>query len=394
MSEVSIKMDKFLEEEVKAFEIVEQDEGESNAEKRNSRVRCWVGTWNNPSMTDEEFESYLQNLYDCEKLQYAIFQREQGEKTGIIHFQFFVNFRTPQYFKKLKEELLPKGSHFKPMISTAHRCKAYCSKVDTRVSGPYEIGEFEEERQRSDLAKATKMIDEGIPFEMVAKIFPNQCLMYSRQLKERQAMFKDEEFSECCRNLEVTYIYGKGGIGKTSLIYKKHGFKDVFMVSKYEKYLFEKYNYKKIVVFDEFASQIKITEMNRYLDIYPIELRGLGKTYPACYDKVYILSNLPPTKQYQNLNPEEVESYEPFLRRLHNIIYLDEKGIEHVEKKTIFRDLSQDEIKLDGLTRDIDKTIYYSREGKIIRIESKHKVEQVEMFELPLEADNNIPFNS
>ena len=44
-------------EELAEFEIQENDVEESNAEKRNSKVRCWVGTWNNPSMSDEEFEN-------------------------------------------------------------------------------------------------------------------------------------------------------------------------------------------------------------------------------------------------------------------------------------------------------------------------------------------------
>ena len=33
-------------------------------EKNNSRASCWVGTWNNPSMTDEEFYNFLTELRD------------------------------------------------------------------------------------------------------------------------------------------------------------------------------------------------------------------------------------------------------------------------------------------------------------------------------------------
>lgn len=385
-------MEKFLVEEVKNFEILEEDVAELNAEKHNRRVRCWVGTWNNPKMSDEEFKQYFEKLYDEEVVQYVIFQREKGEETGTEHFQFFVNFKNPQYFKKVKESFIPYGCHFKPMISTAHRCREYCSKVETRLSGPYEIGEFEEERQRSDLSKAIKMIDEGVPFETVEKIFPTQCLMYSRSLKERASNRFKEDYSQRCRDVEVTYIYGRGGVGKTSKVFRENGFSDIFVVSNYEKYLFENYDFKKIVVFDEFDGQIKITEMNRFLDIYPIALRGLGKTYQACYNKVYIVSNSAPSELYKDIQLEKRKLFAPFLRRLHNIIYIDDEGNEHLEKQTIFRNLREDEQTFPGLTRTIDKTIYYDRCGKILKVKDSMKFVQSELSEISEDEIGSLPW--
>ena len=58
-------------EELAEFEIQENDVEESNAEKRNSRNRCWVGTWNNPSMTDDEFYAHLKILLDEDYLKSA-----------------------------------------------------------------------------------------------------------------------------------------------------------------------------------------------------------------------------------------------------------------------------------------------------------------------------------
>ena len=385
-------MENFLQKEIENFEIFEENEQEINAERLNKRCRQWVGTWNNPKMTDEEFKEYFEELYKQELLQYATFQREQGEKTGTIHFQFYVNYKNPQYFKKVKEKLLPYGCHFAPMISTANRCIAYCQKAETRVSGPYEIGEPEIEGQRSDLAKARQMIDEGVPFEVVAKIFPNQTMQYERQLRSRERMFKSADYSERCRNVEVTYIYGNEGIGKTSHIYKKHGFSDVFFVSSYEKYLFHEYKYQKTIVFDEYDSQIKITEFNRMLDIYPLKLRALGDMIQGAYENVYIVSNKPLDKQYSDLSEDDLVLKRAFLRRIHKIIYIDDEGKSHIEKETIFRALKEDEIELPGLTRKIEKTIYYDRIGRIIKIESKEKRHQVEIFEVPVETNEELPW--
>ena len=75
----SIMSEIFLENEIENFEVLEEDQEEQKAENLNSRVRCWVGTWNNPKMTDEEFEAHLTKLEQSDILQYAIFQREKGE---------------------------------------------------------------------------------------------------------------------------------------------------------------------------------------------------------------------------------------------------------------------------------------------------------------------------
>lgn len=389
-------MEKFLQKEIENFEILLEDEGEQNAEKRNSRVRCWCGTWNNPTMTDQEFKSYLENLIDAEVLQYGIFQREKGEETGTEHFQFFVNFKTPQYFKKVKEKLLPYGCHFKPMISTAERCRAYCSKVDTRISSEYfEVGEFMEERQRSDYRKAIQMCDEGIDFSIIRRIFPTVTTQYERSLKSRISAVHEEEFAERCRNVQVTYIYGDGGVGKTKSIYKKFGMDKIFFISNYEKYLFHGYGYKKVIAFDEFTGQIKLTEMNRFLDIYPLKLRGLGETYQACYDRVFIISNKAPSELYKDLSGEEEKSRAPFFRRLHNIVFVDEDGVEHLEKETVFKEIPEEEAELPGLTQKMVKTIYYDRMGKVIRVESKEKIIQMKILQelTSLEETEAIPFD-
>ncbi len=388
-------MEKFLDSEVKNFEIFEDNEQEINAEKRNSRVRQWVGTWNNPKMTDEEFQQHFQNLYEEEYVQYAIFQRECGEEKHTEHFQFFVDFRNPQYFKKVKEKLLPYGCHFAPMRSTAKRCKEYCSKSDTRVSGPYEIGEFENEAQRSDLTNAIMLLRGGTPFEIVKEIYPNQSVMYRTKLLAEEEDYKKKAFMNVFRNVEVTYIYGEPGTGKTRSVYRKYGLREgeLFRISTYEKYLFHGYDRHQVILFDEFESQVKITEMNQYLDIYPLRLRALGNSVPACYTKVYITSNLSPSEQYKSLESTGSDKLKKaFLRRLHHVIYVDGKGKEHKEKETLFRDLSDEEIELPGLTRTIDKTIYYNRQGIITRIESKEKVEQIGLCEIPIEETEDLPW--
>lgn len=388
-------MEKFLEEEVKAFEIVEEDVDEKNAEKLNSRVRCWVGTWNNPKMTDDEFRLFFEDLLGKEILQYAVFQREKGEESGIIHFQFFVNFKNPQYFKKIKENYLPYGCHFKPMRSTEHRCREYCSKVETRVSGPYEIGEFESEGQRSDLKKAIKMIDEGIPFSVVAKIFPSQSLMYGRQLKLREQMRLVEESEDVCRNVSVEFVYGPPGVGKTTYVNSQVNFKfsDLFVVENYGEYLFTGYTKQKVILFDEFYGQVKpITKMNKLLEPYPKRLRVLGDMVPAFFEKVFIVSNYPLSELYKDVRPEQEESFKAFCRRINRIVRFDSNGKSHVERDTLWEEIPVAEQKMKGLTRRVRQTIEYDKFGKSRIIYDRYASEQIKLEELPVLESGEMPW--
>lgn len=340
----------FLEEEIKNFEILEEDEDEQKAESRNSRNRCWVGTWNNPSMTDEQFLEHFKKLYNDEILQYAIFQRELGEVSKIQHYQFFLNFKNPQYFSKLKSTYVPHGAHFKPMISTARRCQAYCSKVETRISGPYEIGDFVEERQRSDLAKAIQLIDEGVSFEVISKIFPTQSLQYSRQLKDREQMVALQQEENNFRKLDVTYIYGPAGSGKTRFVLDKYGMANVYRVKFYDQRAFDAYRGQKIIFFDEFRSQFKISDMLSYLDGYPLELPCRNKDRVARYLTVYLASNISLDKQYLDVQANEPETFKALLRRINHVIRFDRFGMQHLEKTSAYID----QLKMDDLPFDID----------------------------------------
>jgi hypothetical protein len=88
------------------LEIIENDPMEQKAEKQNKKVSNWVGTWNNPTMTDDEFHTFLLQLENDGYLQYAIFQREPGEQSNIEHFQFYINFKNARAFNWVKRHCL------------------------------------------------------------------------------------------------------------------------------------------------------------------------------------------------------------------------------------------------------------------------------------------------
>ena len=382
----------FTEKEKTMFQIVENSAEENKAEKENTRVRCWVGTWNNPKMTDDEFLEHLKSLEAKQLLQYAIFQREQGE-SGTIHFQFFVNFKNKQYFSKLKKEYLPPGCHFAPMRSTANLCKNYCSKVETRISGPYEVGEFKDERQRTDLYEAIKLLDDGMPFELVAQAYPTQSVMYAQKLKDRERDNIDFKLKSLARNIEITYIYGPPRAGKTTYVNAQvnFDFNNIFVVENYGEFMFTGYDKQKVILFDEFIGQVKpIAKMNKLLEPFPKRLNVKGGMVQAGYEKVFIVSNYPLNQLYQDCKSEQYESFKAFCQRIHKIVRFDKFGNQYIERDSIWEEIPKEEQQIPGITRRVVETFEIDKIGRKKVLYTRVKATQSE---LVFEGDIETPFD-
>ncbi|MGB8451112.1 MAG: hypothetical protein WCD89_02165 [Anaerocolumna sp.] len=70
---------------------------------------------------------------------------------------------------------------------------------------------------------------------------------------------------------------------------------------------------------------LKIQGMLIYLDGYPIELPCRYANKIACFTKVYIITNIPLSNQYEGTQREYAETWGAFLRRIHRVICMTEK---------------------------------------------------------------------
>ena len=135
-----------------------------------------------------------------------------------------------------------------------------------------------------------------------------------------------ERYKETVRlDLEITYISGATGTGKTRGVMESNGYANVYRVTDYL-HPFDGYNCQSVICFDEFRSSLKLKEMLLYCDIYPIELPSRYANKFACYNKVFIISNWSLERQYSEIQREDEESWKAFLRRIHKVIVYDSSG--------------------------------------------------------------------
>lgn len=128
-------------------------------------------------------------------------------------------------------------------------------------------------------------------------------------------------------NLKVVYIFGSAGVGKTSYVLDTFGDDHVFRMTDYGSVhnieRFDGYSGHDVLLFDEFRSQIVMSNMLNYLDIYPLQLPARFHNKTACYTKVFIVSNIPLSAQYPNIQRDNPTTWQAFLRRIHEVYNFD-----------------------------------------------------------------------
>ena len=71
--------------------------------------------------------------------------------------------------------------------------------------------------------------------------------------------------------MQVTYVFGQTGKGKTRHILEKYGYENIYRVTDYD-HTFDGYIGQDVLVFEEFRSNLRISDMLNYLDGYPLNL--------------------------------------------------------------------------------------------------------------------------
>ncbi len=304
--------------------------------KKNTQARDWCFTVNNPVQSEQEFMSYLQSLPE---LRYVVFQREKAPETGTEHYQGYFEFTQPKWFttikKYLSKETIGVAAHIEQRRGKRSQARLYCMDEETRISPQYyEWGEYAEIGERSDLTDIMKDIESGMCFYDLSKKHGNRFIKVINWAREFRQSHLENKYKRVFRDMKVFYIYGSAGCGKTSYVFNKHGYVDVYRTTNYEFGWVDDYNGEKVLFLDEFRSSFKISEILDYLDGQPIRIRGRNYNRVACYDTVYIVSNIPLTEQYKNIQDNEPKTWAAFLRRITAVYNFDISKETPVNKHT------------------------------------------------------------
>ena len=295
---------------------------------KDPQGRKWQVTFNNPAEKGFIHERIKEELEKLKSAVYWCMADEIGNEEETPHTHLFITFSSAVRFSTLKNNF--QSAHLERANGTAQENRDYIiktgkwadtDKAETSIEGSFEEwGEMPVERQGGFSVEAAilERIQDGATNAEILREFPHY-LRGMRDVEIVRQMLKTEENRNKWRTLETTYIFGETGLGKTRHVMDKYGYSNVYAVNNY-KHPFDLYANENVMLFDEFNSGIRIQDMNNYLDGYPLALPARYNNKQACYDRVYIISNLPLTAQYIHEQEIYPTIWAAFLRRVHKVV--------------------------------------------------------------------------
>ncbi|NCB74966.1 MAG: replication protein [Clostridia bacterium] len=293
---------------------------------RTQASRKYQLTLNNPEKHDWSHEYIRNALGTFSGLIYWCMCDEIGEE-GTPHTHLFIVFKNAVEFAALQKPFY--GAHLEPSKGSNKENRDYIrkegkwadsEKKETNIPETFEeYGELPPDRAEGvkETAAIYEMLKKKASNFEVMEVYPNAMNRQDKMDRTRQTLL-EEEYKNVFRKLDVTYLWGKAGVGKTRSVMDEYVYENVYRVTDYT-HPFDGYKGQNVIMFEEFRSNLPIGDMLNYLDGYPVELPCRYSNKQACYTKVYILSNIPLEQQYPNIQAEQHGTWLALLRRIHHI---------------------------------------------------------------------------
>jgi len=298
---------------------------------RTQAHRKYQLTINNPLNYGYSHDSIKDKLSTL-TLTYWCMCDEVGEN-GTPHTHVYLASKNAIEFSAIKQRFYE--AHIEPANGTSSQNRDYIRKEGTHsdkketnlIDTFEEDGDLPADSKKQNVSEQIyNMIKDGKSNAEILEAFPQAYTRIPHIEKTRQTLLNEKAKDER-RELEVYYIYGNTGTGKTRYVMDKYGYSNVCKIASYD-HPFDHYNGQDVILFDEFRSSLRISDMLNYLDCYPLLLPCRYADKQALYTKVYIISNIPFNKQYEHVQQAEPATWLAFTRR-----FTDIKEITNNNKK-------------------------------------------------------------
>lgn len=258
---------------------------------------------------------------------YIIFQQERCPTTNRVHWQGYVEFKTRRTLSAAKR-YFPGDTdpHLDSRRGTAQQARDYCSKTETRISENfYEKGTISSGKSIKDLVKENASLKE------IFEAHPTTFIRSSRGIKEAKDLYVQPR--KVTDPFNIIVLLGLTGHGKTYKAYQLD--KDLFRADLHQPFPFDKYNYQKTILLDDYRNQITYTKLLEILDIYKDRVNVKHDATKWCVENV-IITSVRPVKEWHSKIPDKSELYRRI--RQYGEIYKMIDRVPYLCKKEVFLD--------------------------------------------------------
>lgn len=335
--------------------------------KQDSQLRRAQLTINNPSEHGFDHVRIKEELAKLTSCVYWIMCDEIGGKDGTEHTHVYLVAKSPIRFSTLKNRF--PTAHIEKCVGSHESNICYVNKsgkwantdkgATSLPNTMEEWGDRPQDAQGKDehLRTLYQYIKDGLSnYEIMEKC--SDYIFDIDKIDRIRLMLKNEQYKHEFRNITCIYVYGETNTNKTRTYMEKYGYDQVYRIINYNgNAIWDGYAGQDTVVFEEFRSQVYISEILTWTEGYPTScLRARYHDKVACYTNVIFISNVPLENQYKNIQEESPETWRAFLRRIQKVIH-------HKSKDEIIT--------------------YNSVEEYLHRNETFHEMSDAEQMELP-----------
>ena len=327
----------------------------------NKQGNGFILTYNNFTHTPDEFMELLKQLPHISRIN---FQIERGQ-SGTVHYQCYTHHIKQIYWGQVRRKFIKLGLHrvrVENRIASPQHADGYCSKafqeVDPKKDTParwyeiqtdddgvqwfqtkvtpenYQFGVLDNNQgKRTDLDNFVQSVLDGATDEELITQNPKLYMLHKSKINGlRQG--QRTKFLTIKRDMQVSFLCGETGTGKTTAVIDKYPAKDLYKALRGKDPFFN-YDGQDIVFFDEFKpSRYEIEDLNEWLDRSPLNINIRYGSVLACFTKVIFASNTQFKNVYKHLrdslDEDDRRKYQALMRKIHNVYNFD--SIEDFDK--------------------------------------------------------------
>nr|WAE42409.1 MAG: replication associated protein [Cressdnaviricota sp.] len=219
---------------------------------------------------------------------FLIYQVEVAPTSNQVHLQGYVYTNTWERLSFVRR-LFDGRAHWEKARGNAAQNIAYCSKEESAVAGPFTFGDPPHQGSSAKLEEAITALKDGATLASVAFDYSQQWALHYRGFESLRRMLLPPV--PAWRELYVQWMWGTTGVGKTRAAY---AIDPSLYCVRGDGTWWDGYEDQKTILFDEFYGQIKMQDMLRWLDGYPVALPVKGGFTEARWLHVILTSNVDP----------------------------------------------------------------------------------------------------